>query len=443
MGDQGRVVIVGAGLVGCLAACYLGRRGYTVDVYERRADPRASSTERGRSINLALSERGLDALRRIGLEETVMAPALPMHGRMMHAVDGTQVFQQYSSDGKSAINSIGRGALNETLLNAADAQDGVTLHFGAKLVSVDAVKGVATFEDSIVEADAIIGADGWASGVRASLVNAGLVSVTEDPLDYGYKELTIPAVDGEFALDPDALHIWPRGGSMMIALPNPDKSFTCTLFWPEQGEGSFAEIATRAQVQEHFEQFYPDAVPLIPDLLDDYMANPIGHLGTIHTSTWHAGGRVALIGDAAHAILPFFGQGANCGFEDVVSLDRCVEQAGGDWAVAFGAYELDRRENAEAIAQMAKENFIEMRDKVGHRVFLLQHKIKHGISRAFPNTYRSRYELVSFSTVPYAEVYRDSRRQSRVLAGVGLGVAAMAGAAAVAGATAVVRKVRR
>ncbi len=439
MSGKGRVVIVGAGLVGCLAACFLSRRGYTVEVFERRSDPRRGDVERGRSINLALSERGLDALRRIDLESSVMAPALPMYGRAMHGVDGVESFQTYSAEGDRAINSISRGALNETLLNAAEAAHGVSVHFDMSLTAYNVETGSMTFDGPAgkkhARAQHVLGADGWRSQVRQSLADAGVVSVEPEMLDYSYKELTIPAVNGEFALRPDALHIWPRGIEMLIALPNPDKSFTCTLFWPKS---QFDALTTDADVLAHFAELYPDAVPLIPDLLDDYRHNPVGILGTIHTTPWVHDGKVALIGDAAHAILPFFGQGANCGFEDVVELDACLDETGDDWDAALKLYNDRRFVNAEAIALMAQENFIEMRDKVGSKLFLASKKVEHALERAIPQWYSSRYELVSFSTVPYAEVLERSQRQQKVMAVAGIAASALA--ATVALTTAVIRK---
>ena len=438
--DQTHVVVVGAGLVGSLLACYLGRRGYSVDVYERRPDPRAAEAERGRSINLALSERGLDALRRIDLVDTVMAPALPMHGRMIHGIDSSLTFQSYSAAGDRAINSIGRGALNETLLDAADATPGVTLHFGARSAAYELRTNTLTIEREgareDVAADIVLAADGFGSIVRQALERSGRVSVVTDMLDFGYKELTIPARDGEFALDPDALHIWPRGASMMIALPNPDRSFTCTLFWPKTGDGGFDELTTPDEITTHFSREYPDAVPLMPTLVDDYQYNPVGLLATVHSDPWQADGKVGLVGDAAHAILPFFGQGANCGFEDVVELDRCLAEVGDDWSLALPMYQERRRHNAEAIAQLAKENFVEMRDKVGSRSFLLVKKLEHVLEKVLPGTYLSRYEMVSFTTIPYADVVDRARAQQRVVAVVAGGAVI----AAAAFATALVRR---
>ncbi|MDQ5974192.1 MAG: kynurenine 3-monooxygenase [Actinomycetota bacterium] len=422
------VVIVGAGLVGSLLACYLGRRGYRVDVYERRPDPRSATAERGRSINLALSERGLDALRRIDLVDTVMAPALPMHGRMIHAVDGQTTFQAYSARGDRAINSIGRAALNETLLDAAEATPGVTVCFDSRLAGYDLASNTLTFElggtTFEVTPDVVLAADGFGSVVRQSLQSLGRVAVVTDMLDFGYKELTIPARDGDFTLDPDALHIWPRGASMMIALPNPDGSFTCTLFWPKSGDDGFDELETEAEILAHFSTVYPDAVPLMPTLVEDYQYNPVGLLATVHTDPWQVEGKVGLVGDSAHAILPFFGQGANCGFEDVVELDRCLAEVDDDWTLALPMYQERRRANAEAIAQLAKDNFVEMRDKVGSRAFRAATRLEHQLERMLPGRYLSRYEMVSFTTIPYADVVVRARRQHRVVA-VGLGVLAL------------------
>ncbi|GAA5014977.1 NAD(P)/FAD-dependent oxidoreductase [Kitasatospora paranensis] len=385
MRNDGEVAIVGAGLTGCLLACYLARRGQRVVLYERRPDPRTGSPERGRSINLALSERGLDALRRIGLEERVMADALPMRGRIIHPVAGEPAFQAYSHDGERAINSISRGALNNALLAAAEAAPGVRVRFEHRLTGLDARTGDLLFDTPGGELKAtaavVLGADGAGSVVRARLVADGYAEEAADHLDYGYKELAVPAVDGDFALDPGALHIWPRGTSMMIALPNPDRSFTCTMFWPTTGPGSFASLTGPRAVEEHFAAHYPDVVPLAPGLVDDYLHNPVGRLGTVRCTPWQAEGRVALVGDAAHAIVPFYGQGANCGFEDVVELDRCLAATGGDWAPALARYQRRRKANADAIAEMALANFVEMRDKVASPVFRFVKSVEHTLER--------------------------------------------------------------
>jgi kynurenine 3-monooxygenase len=349
---------------------------------------------------------------------------------MIHPVSGPLDFQPYSVGRDRAINSISRGALNNALLDAADAAPGVELCFDHRLVDLDSPTGTMIFVTPAgkvqVSAAVVLGADGAGSAVRGQLLDDGAVTERVDFLDYGYKELSIPAAAGEFALDPGALHIWPRGTSMMIALPNPDRSFTCTLFWPT---GSFDALTTPVAIGNHFRTHYPDLVPLAPNLVDDYQYNPVGVLGTVHTMPWQAHGRTGLFGDAAHAIVPFYGQGANCAFEDVVELDRCLADTGGDWARALPLFEQRRRDNTEAIAQMALANFVEMRDKVASPVFRLGKRIEHALERALPGRYVSRYELVSFSTTPYAEVQQRVRRQHQALAGVVLlagGLAAIA-----------------
>jgi kynurenine 3-monooxygenase len=437
-------------LAGCLLACFLARRGYRVTLYERRGDPGSGTgtgrsrssersesggarheTQRGRSINLALSERGLDALRRIGLAEHVLADALPMRGRMIHPVSGPLDLQPYSADRERAINSIGRAALNASLLSAATGA-GAEVRFEHRLVGLDPATGEMVFDnDRKAKADVVLGADGAGSAVRGQLLGHDLLTERLDFLDHGYKELTIPAAGGEFAMDPGALHIWPRGTSMMIALPNPDRSFTCTLFWPNGGSDGFASLSSPAAIERHFAEVYPDVPALAPDLVEDYQRNPVGLLGTVHCAPWTAYGRVGLIGDAAHAIVPFYGQGANCAFEDVVELDRCLDEAGDDWRRALPRFEQRRRENTEAIAEMALDNFVEMRDKVASPVYQLRKRVEHALERALPGRYVSRYELVSFSTMPYAQVRRRVRRQQWTLAGLAAGLAAGGAVAAV------------
>jgi kynurenine 3-monooxygenase len=397
------VAIVGAGLAGCLLACFLARRGHRVTLYERRPDPRVTGAERGRSINLALSERGLDALRRVGLDDAVMKTALPMSGRMMHAPSGELTFQPYSADRKRAINSISRGDLNATLLDACTARPEVTIHFGHR---------VADVAELTARHRVVIGADGAHSAVRRSLP---AFEQREEFLEYGYRELTIPPVDGDFAMDPGALHIWPRGQSMIIALPNPDRSFTATLFWPHR---HFEAIT---DPMAHFQEHYADAYALMPSLTTDYARNPIGELLTVHCWPWVHEGRVALLGDAAHAMLPFYGQGANCAFEDCVELDRCLDATGDTWPEALELYQRRRKENTDAIAEMALENFVEMRDKVGSRVFLWRKRVEHALERALPGRYMSRYEMVSFTTVPYAQIRRRNRVRAHQLSRVGQG----------------------
>jgi len=464
-----RVVIVGAGLAGCLLATLLGRHGIEVAVYERRADPRASAPERGRSINLAISARGLAALEQVGLADRALSRALPMHGRMVHDRDGGQSFRPYSADGARHINAISRAELTVALLDAAAKSPGVRLSFGHRLTELSLAAGELRFETDegprVVTADVVLACDGAFSTARRAVTFRPGFSYSQDYLDHKYKELTIPARDGDFAMDPDALHIWPRGESMMIALPNLDRSFTCTLFWTA---GQFAALRTPGDVVDHFREHYPDVVRLAPNLVGDYQRNPLGSLATIRAWPWvhHAASRrdgrgdggdegerrgrsdgngngngvsagagagrrggaaLALVGDAAHAIVPFFGQGANCAFEDCVEIDRCLRESGSDWAAALAAYEQRRKASCDTIAEMALDNFVEMRDRVNSPVFQARTAAGHWLERRLPGRYVSRYELVSFTTMPYAQIPNRIRRQNQLTA---LAAGGLAGTAA-------------
>jgi kynurenine 3-monooxygenase len=402
-------------------------------VYERRADPRVAGTERGRSINLAVSARGLDALEQVGLRADALGRALPMHGRMVHPIEGRPSFRPYSADRQRAINSISRAELNSTLLDTAERTEGVAVRFEHRLTRLDLDKGVLRFETPVgtVEEQAriVLASDGSYSAARRAVTFRPGFDFSQDYLEHGYKELSIPARDGEFALDPDALHIWPRGSSMMIALPNLDRSFTCTLFWPKD---ELAAPRTDRETTEFFRAQYPDVVELMPTLADDFAHNPDGSLVTVRCWPWvHHGeaATLALVGDAAHAIVPFFGQGANCAFEDCIEIDRCLADASGDWATALAAYEQRRKANCDTIAELALDNFVEMRDRVNSPVFRAKTAAEHWLERRLPGRYVSRYELVSFTTIPYAEIPRRMRRQKLATAAVAAGVAAVGAAA--------------
>ncbi len=408
-----RVTIIGAGLTGALLATMLGQRGHAVDVYERRSDPRLTGAERGRSINLAISTRGLTALREVGLEDAVLERALLMRGRMIHAHDGVQSFQPYSADGQRGINSISRGELNAVLLDAAEALPSVNLYFDHQLLALDIDGHTLSMKspegDVEVVAQAIIGADGAFSAVRRAMQSRDGFDYSQDYLSHSYKELTIPAVDGDFAMDPEALHIWPRGRSMMIALPNLDRSFTATLFWPRSGEGSFEEINTPEAARIYFDRHYPDASAMMPDLEEDYRLNRVGSLLTVRCSPWNSG-RVALIGDASHAICPFYGQGANAGFEDCVELIRQLEKHG-EWEPALADYGRIRKPQGDAIADLALHNFIEMRDSVNSPGYRAVHGTEQALTRVLGDRYRTRYDMVSFSNIPYADIEPRVRKQ--------------------------------
>lgn len=419
--DAPPVAIVGAGLAGSVLAAQLGRRGIPVDVYERRPDPRVAGAERGRSINLALSTRGLAALGELGLRDQVLARALPMRGRTVHPVRGDLAYQSYSAEGTRAINSISRSELNAVLLDRAAASAGVRLHFSHRVTAVDPERGELTLAGPdgtrTVTAEVVLAGDGAHSAVRASLGPRPGFDHREDVLEHGYKELTLAAgPGGRHRLDPGSLHIWPRGDSMMIALPNLDGSFTGTLFWPRSGPGGLDALRTPEEIVAFFAEHYPDAVPLMPDLARDYRSNPAGALVTVRCRPWVVG-RVALVGDAAHAIVPFYGQGANAAMEDCVELVRCLDETRGDWPAALARYQTRRKPNTDAIADYALANFVEMRDSVGSRAFRARTAARHALERATGGRYTSRYALISFSTVPYADIAPRLRRQDRLLAG--------------------------
>ena len=420
------VVIVGAGLAGCLLAVYLSRAGWSVDLRERRGDPRARGHAAGRSINLAISARGLKALRRAGLEEAILRNAIRMPGRMIHSRAGAQEFHQYSRDPNHAIQSVSRSALNLALLEAAAAEKNVRITFHQRCVEVAAASGTVIFIDdntqqtSSAVADLIVGADGAYSALRGIMQKNEGFDYSQEWLGHGYKEMQIqPVTSGAhapFAMNPNALHIWPRGASMMIALPNPDGSFTCTLFWPHSGSGSFAEISGAANGRAHFQRDYADALPLMPTFDADFDANPVGSMLTVRCNPWSQGGRVVLLGDAAHAIVPFFGQGANASFEDCESLTDALAAHGDNIAAAISAYELDRKRNADAIAEMALTNFVEMRDKTASRMFKWKKKLDHFLHAMSPKFFIPRYDMVSFSNIPYADALQKSRKQDVMLA---------------------------
>lgn len=420
-------LIVGAGLAGSLMAVYLARAGWRVKVVERRPDPRTAGYVGGRSINLALSARGISGLAGAGLDKLVLdLDACPMRGRMIHTPDGQEEFHSYSASGKEAINSVSRGGLNLRLLHAAAAHPGVSLHFDETATDIDLDAPAATTrhnhtgQTTCHAADLLIGGDGAFSPVRLAMQKTDRFEYSQAYLGHGYKELHIPAAAGlpadvadparfdGFALDPHALHIWPRGSAMMIALPNRDKTFTCTLFWPLEGPESFGALATPEQVRAHFQRHYPDAVSLMPTLGTDFLANPTSSLVTVRCWPWQRGGKVALLGDAAHAIVPFFGQGMNAAFEDCIELDRCLREHA-DQGTALEHFQRRRKAHADAIADMALDNFIEMRDKVRTRRYRMRKRAEHALNRLFPRWFIPLYDLVSFSTVPYADARRGAR----------------------------------
>ncbi len=438
---QRHAIIVGAGLAGSLLAVSLSRDGWRVSVYERRPDPRRKGVIGGRSINLAVSARGIAGLASVGLDKEILAGhAIPMPGRMIHPKEGPGVYQPYSKNPGDAINSFSRGGLNLALINAAAREPNVSLFFDHPCVDVDFEAPAALFAASTgaatrVAADLIIAADGAYSAVRMAMQKTDRFEFSQSYLGHGYKELSIPPSSGHpggFALQAGALHIWPRGGAMMIALPNTDGSFTNTLFWPWEGEHSFANLEgpwrearrknpaasptpeDRRRVREFFEQQYPDATPIMPTLVDDFFSNPTSSLVTIRCWPWQRGGRVALLGDAAHAIVPFYGQGMNAAFEDVVCLADMLRRYG-EIPEALSAYQAQRKPSADAIADMALSNFVEMRDKVGSAAFRYRKKVEQAIHEMFEDRVTPQYNLVSFTTVSYVEARRRGAELDAVL----------------------------
>jgi kynurenine 3-monooxygenase len=421
-GAERPVAVVGAGLAGALLACYLGRAGRRVEVHEKRPDPRLGLPERGRSINLALSVRGIHALREVGLADEVLASAILMRGRMIHAQGGSLTFQPYGKDDTEALHSVSRGGLNRLLVEAAARHPSVRLFFNRRCTGLDPHDGAVEFLDEVTgsplraDAEAVIGADGAYSAVRAWMQRHEGFNYQQEYLEHGYKELIIPAGPGGiFRMEEHALHIWPRGHFMMIALPNRDGSFTCTLFWPFEGPHSFAALTTAPEVLAFFRDQFPDAVPLIPDLAEDFVANPTGSLVTIRCRPWHRG-RAVLVGDACHAVVPFLGQGMNAAFEDCTVLCRCLLEDGWQWEKAFARYEALRRPHADALADLCVANFVEMRDKVGSPTFVLRKKLAVLLHALLPRWYLPLYTMIEFTRIPYADAVRRARVQARVVA---------------------------
>src|SRR5881396_2060668 len=428
-----KFVLIGSGLAGGLLGAYLGRRGYEVDLYERRVDPREGNIVGGRSINLAVSTRGIHALEQLDIADEVLRHAIPMRGRMIHDKSGGLHFAPYDVDPNKYINSIGRAALNTTVIQAAQRYPNVRVHFNHRCTDVDLTEAVAYLETPSVEAavsaanpepqiitargEAVIGVDGAFSAVRHSMQKKiEKFEYDETYLAHGYKELTIPpGPDGSWQMEKEALHIWPRKSFMMIALPNPDGSFTCTLFWEFEGPRSFASTKTVDDVRRFFDEEFPDAVPLMPALLEDFKNNPTGSLVTIRCAPWYHKDKVALVGDAAHAVVPFYGQGMNAAFEDCVVLDECLEEFPENRERAFAEYFRRRKQNIDALADLAIGNFIEMRDKTASKTFRAKKKLDHALEAALPGIYLPLYTMVTFTRIPYAEAAQRARRQDSII----------------------------
>lgn len=436
-----KVAIIGAGLAGSLLSIYLAKRGIGVDVYEARGDMRLEDVVAGRSINLALSDRGIAALREVGMDEYMLGEAVPMYGRMIHAVTGETKLLPYSGREGEYINSVSRAGLNIALINEAEKYQGVRFLFNERCVDFDCAAGTAKFAGGgEVAADTVIATDGAGSAVRNGMLHGGVerFDFSQVWLEHGYKELHIPPAEaGRYRLEKNALHIWPRHKFMMIALPNFDGSFTCTLFLAHQGENSFEAIGRRStqitadrqidhdlrhlresaaeNVAAFFNANFPDAVPLMPTLADDFFANPTGNLGTIKCFPWNAGGRALLLGDSAHAVVPFYGQGMNCAFEDVRVLDQLIGKHGTDWETIYDEYGSLRKVNTDAIADMAEENFYEMRDATADPVFQRKRVLETRLEQTYPD-YFSKYSMVTFrEDLPYATAKAKGNAQDALL----------------------------
>ncbi|MCC6182437.1 MAG: FAD-dependent monooxygenase [Bacteroidia bacterium] len=423
MATQKNITVVGAGLVGSLVSIYLAKRGHKVQVFERRPDMRKESIIAGRSINLALSDRGWRGLEGVGIADEIKKIAIPMYGRAIHLKDGSSTYQPYGKDSQ-AIYSVSRGGINMKLMDLAEQQPNVSIHFSERCDKVDRKNNTVTFYNTVketeqqIKSDLVFGADGAFSAVRTNIqLHSDRFDYQQFYIDCGYKELVIPpGKNGEHLIEKNCLHIWPRGSFMMIALPNMDGSFTCTLFFQMDGPLSFNSIKTDADVMQFFKEQFPDAIPLMPTLLNDWKTNPTSSLVTVKCKPWVFDDRITLIGDAAHAIVPFFGQGMNCGFEDCVVLNQLIDKHGDVNAACLHEYETLRKPDGDAIADLAIANFIEMRDKTADKTFLLQKKIEAHFNTKYPDKWIPLYSMVTYSPdIRYSEALLNGIKQQAIM----------------------------
>lgn len=424
-----KITIVGAGLVGSLLAILLRKKGFEVIVYEKRPDPRHHVLDGGRSINLVVTSRGVHGLEKAGLLSKIKNFVVPVYGRMMHSKSGETAYQPYGQENEFNL-SISRGELNRFLINEAE-KAGAKMFFSHDLVGLDPRKKELTFSlghsQDVASYEILFGADGAGSQVRRKLKEHFSFSEKTDWLAADYKELTLPLdKDGKPQLKTDALHIWPRGGHMMMALANHNYSFTMTLYLPKTGSSvAFDRIKSAADVENLFRSEFPDAVPLMPEYVREFLEHPQGSLGTVHCSQWVFDHSIGLIGDAAHAIVPFFGQGMNCGFEDCTELIRILDENNDNWIASLREYQSVRKPNADAIAEMALENFVEMRDKVGDARFLLRKKLEGEIERRYPGVYKSRYGMITYTLIPYSVAQKAGVKQNEMMDEILEGISSM------------------
>ena len=420
--SKANFTLIGAGLTGPLLATYLAQRGHSVEIYERRPDMRKESISAGRSINLALSARGNHALKEVGLYDKIKPNTIPMKGRMIHDLDGITHLQPYGQKDNEVIFSVSRAQLNMELMTWAEETGNVTIRFNHQLISADLEQNKLMFQlsDSLEELELsfnrVIGCDGSASILRKSIVEKADVQYVKKPLGHGYKELTIPPLEsGEFQIEPNVLHIWPRGNYMLIALPNNDCSFTCTLFFPMAGATSFKTVKTEKDILDLFQSQFPDAIKLMSTLVEDFQSNPTGDLASVYCKPWHFGDKALLIGDAAHAVVPFFGQGMNASFQDCSALAQLMDQIEDDWPAIFNAFSSTQVKNGHAIADMAIENYLEMRDHVNDTEYKKKRNVELKLERMFPGRFIPRYSMVSFHQIPYSEVYQRGGEQFKII----------------------------
>lgn len=428
-----KITIVGAGLAGSLLAIYLAKKGFKVEMYERRSDLRIHDAGAGKSINLALSARGIHALKEVGLYDEIKAISIPMYGRMIHHPDSNTMLQPYGKDNTEYINAVSRSELNKKLYDLAEANKNVNIYFSHRCTGINLEANELFFHndatgDSVsASAEVIISTDGATSAVRYEMQKIPRFNFSQEYENYGYKELLIPPGEsGTFQIEKNSLHIWPRGSFMLIALPNIDFSFTCTLFLAYDialgGENSFEFLNSRQRVSSFFDEQFPDTVKIMPGVIDDFFTNPTGSLMTVKCYPYAFKDKILLLGDAAHAIVPFFGQGMNAAFEDCSYLSSCIDKHGDDWVKVFADFQEHRKPNSDAIADLAQENFIEMRDLVAKPEFQLKKKIETELQKRFPEKFVPKYSMVTFNRIPYSVALERGRKQEEILRELSCGI---------------------